>query len=258
MSLFEPLFGPTGRTQITPRDTTAHVVPAAWMPAQVAGIFVGPSTPMLFPSFSDDEPGTDMHAAADESAARAAADAAAALAAEHQDALDAAYLRGMDEGREQGELAERTRLRGAMMAAESALDDLRAGETRWLSNIEENIAAISIGVAQQIVVREVTVTPEIVLALVSRAVQEFGLNQPLSIRVNPGDLASLQSAERELDDALTAGAMATSASGRDVRWVHDARIEPGGCVVEGRERIVDARVDTGLERLYRRMTYTNA
>jgi len=103
------------------------------------------------------------------------------------------------------------------------------------------------------VVREVSAAPEIVLALVSRAVQEFGLDQSLSIRVNPGDLASLQSAERELADAMT-----TSAAGRDVRWVHDARIEPGGCVVEGRERIVDARVDTGLERLYRRMTYTNA
>jgi len=254
--LFEPLFGPSGRTRITPRDTTAHVVPESWMPTQVAGIFDGPVTPMLFPSFSDDEQDTDVQAAFDDSAARtatAAAAAAAELVAAQQEALDAAYLRGVADGREQGEAAERARLRGAMMAAESALDDVRAGETRWLANIEENIAAISIGVAQQIVVREVSAAPEIVLALVSRAVQEFGLDQALSIRVNPGDLASLQSAERELADAMT-----TSASGRDVRWLHDARIEPGGCVVEGRERIVDARVDTGLERLYRRMTYTNA
>lgn len=253
MSLFEPLFGPSGITRITPRDTTAQVVPEAWMPTQVAGTVDGPGRPMLFPSFGDDEQDTDANAASDDGAARAAEAAAAELAAAQQEALDAAYLRGVTDGREQGELAERARLRGAMMAAESALDDVRAGETRWLSNIEENIAAISIGVAQQIVVREVSAAPEIVLALVSRAVQEFGLDQALSIRVNPGDLASLQSAERELTDAMT-----TSASGRDVRWVHDARIEPGGCVVEGRERIVDARVDTGLERLYRRMTYTNA
>jgi len=223
------------------------------MPTPVAGIDdeLGPA--MLFPSFADEEKDSDIDAASDDRAAHEAAAAAAELAAAHQEALDAAYLRGVGDGREQGEQAERARLRGAMMAAESALDDIRAGETRWLSNIEENIAAISIGVAQQIVVREVSAAPEIVLALVSRAVQEFGLDQALSIRVNPGDLASLQSAERELTDAMT-----TSASGRDVRWVHDARIEPGGCVVEGRERIVDARVDTGLERLYRRMTYTNA
>jgi len=255
MSSFEPLFGTDGTTRITPRGTTAQSLPEAWMPTQVAGIVDEPGTPILFPSFTGDEQDTDQQAATDDDAVRAAAAAAAAaeLAAAQQDAVDAAYLRGVGDGREQGELAERARLRGAMMAAESALDDVRAGETRWLSNIEENIAAISIGVAQQIVVREVSAAPEIVLALVSRAVQEFGLDQALSIRVNPGDLASLQSAERELADAMT-----TSATGRDVRWVHDARIEPGGCVVEGRERIVDARVDTGLERLYRRMTYTNA
>jgi hypothetical protein len=29
-------------------------------------------------------------------------------------------------------------------------------------------------------------------------------------------------------------------------------------VVEGRERIVDGRVDTALERVYRRLTYNNA
>ena len=98
-----------------------------------------------------------------------------------------------------------------------------------------------------------SVTNSVVLGIVTRAVQEFGLDQPLSIRVNPGDLESLQSVERGDGDM-----MVTITTGREVRWVSDARIEPGGCVVEGRERIVDGRVDTGLERLYRRLTYTNA
>jgi flagellar biosynthesis/type III secretory pathway protein FliH len=175
------------------------------------------------------------------------------MAASRQAEIDTAFLRGMSEGREQGEMAERARLRGAMMAAESALDDLRAGEARWLSNIEENIAAIAVAVAQQLVTREVSTTNDIVLEIVNRAIQEFGLDQALSIRVNPGDLESLQSAERAASDE-----MLVITRGREVRWVSDARIEPGGCVVEGRERIVDGRVDTGLERLYRRLTYTNA
>jgi flagellar biosynthesis/type III secretory pathway protein FliH len=140
-----------------------------------------------------------------------------------------------------------------MMAAESALDDVRAGEARWLANLEENIAALAVAVAQQVVVREVASTNDVVLGIVTRAVQEFGLDQSLSIRVNPGDLEALQSVERGDADM-----MATVTKGREVRWLSDARIEPGGCVVEGRERIVDGRVDTGLERLYRRLTYTNA
>ena len=250
MSSFEPLFGTMARARITPRVSTSARESTPWMPAQVGVAAL--AEPSIF-----SKEFTDAHAAATasaESIARAQRDAElAGAAATRQAELDAAYLRGLDEGREQGEQAERARLRGAMMAAESALDDVRSGETRWLANLEENIAALSVAVAQQVVTREVSVTNSVVLGIVTRAVQEFGLDQPLSIRVNPGDLESLQSVERGDGDM-----MVTITTGREVRWVSDARIEPGGCVVEGRERIVDGRVDTGLERLYRRLTYTNA
>ena len=112
---------------------------------------------------------------------------------------------------------------------------------------------IAIGVAQQVITREVATPGDIVVELVSRALQEFGLDQALTIRVNPGDLEALLSAERAAGDDI-----ATLTKGREVRWMSDARIEKGGCVVEGRERIVDGRVDTGLERLYRRLTHINA
>lgn len=243
MSSFEPFFTAHGFTRITPRVVAQVASANAWMPAAMGDVV--PRASQLFEADVIDFSSTN------EAAARDAAKAAAAL--ERQAELDAAYLRGVTEGRDQGEQAERARLRGAMMATESALEDLRAGESRWLANIEENIAAIAVGVAQQIVTREVSVTNTIVLEIVTRAVQEFGLDQALSIRVNPGDLESLQSAERTASEDMVG-----LTRGREVRWVSDARIEPGGCVVEGRERIVDGRVDTGLERLYRRMTHTNA
>lgn len=243
MSSFEPLFGNSGRTRLTPPIVATVTSTERWMPMSV-----GPA-PSPRHSFFESEMEDTREAA--NRATRAAAEAT--TAASRQAEVDDAYLRGMSEGREQGEMAERARLRGAMMAAESALDDLRAGEGRWLSNIEENIAAIAVAVAQQLVTREVSTTNDIVLEIVTRAIQEFGLDQALSIRVNPGDLESLQSAERAASDD-----MLVITKGREVRWVSDARIEPGGCVVEGRERIVDGRVDTGLERVYRRLTYTNA
>lgn len=243
MSSFEPLFTAASRTRITPRVVPAINTIDTWMPRPVPG----PTD--IKPAWFDDE----LEDAAELAVAAQEAAAAAAAAEERQAAIDAAYLRGVTEGREQGEMAERARLRGAMMATESALDDLRAGEARWLSHIEENIAAIAIAVAQQVIAREVSISTEIVSAIVLRAVQEFGLDQPLAIRVNPGDLESLHAAERSDDDELSR-AVAT----REVRWLADARIEPGGCVVEGRERIVDGRVDTSLERLYRRLTYNNA
>ncbi len=245
MSSFEPLFTSARRTLVTPRVVGVVSAPERWMPNQL-----GTDAPRITSVFDEDLDDTRDSRTNVAAAAQAATELAAAQA--HQAELDTAYLRGVAEGREQGELAEQARLRGAMMAAESALDDIRVGEARWLANIEENIAAIAVAVAHQIVTREVTIASDTVVELVTRGVQEFGLDQALTIRVNPGDLEALYSAERDGDvtKAITRG--------REARWVSDARIEQGGCVVEGRERIVDGRVDTGLERLYRRLTYTNA
>lgn len=243
MSSFEPLFSAHDFTRITPRVAAAVPRADVWMPMLVSEMV--DRRPNVFEVELSDSREALSHQQRETDEATAAA--------AHAAAVTDAYDRGVDDGRAKGELAERARLRGAMLAAESALEDLRAGEARWLASIEENIAAIAIGVAQQLVAREVSADSEVVLGLVTRAVQEFGLDQALSIRVNPNDLESLHSIERDAKDEMTA-----ITRGRDVRWMSDARIEPGGCVVEGRERIVDGRVDTGLERLYRRLTYTNA
>ena len=45
---------------------------------------------------------------------------------------------------------------------------------------------------------------------------------------------------------------------RDASWLADPRLARGGCLVEGRDRIVDGRVDTALERAYQRMAQIDA
>jgi flagellar biosynthesis/type III secretory pathway protein FliH len=123
---------------------------------------------------------------------------------------------------------------------------------RWTGTIEENICALAVAVARQVVGRELTTDASWVLDLVKRALLEFPIDQPVRIRVNPQDLAALEA------NGAAAEGLQGIVQGRDARWVADARLAPGGCVVEGRERIVDGRVDTALERIYRRLTYTHA
>jgi hypothetical protein len=43
----------------------------------------------------------------------------------------------------------------------------------------------------------------------------------------------------------------TDESEVEIRWISDVSILRGGCLMEGRERIIDGRVDTALERAYR-------
>ena len=92
-----------------------------------------------------------------------------------------------------------------------------------------------------------------VVELVRSALQEFPIDQPMRIRVNPTDLSAISRATSDGRDPLQ-----ILTRDRDARWLPDASIAPGGCIVEGRERIVDGRVDIALERIYRRLTYTNA
>ncbi|MES2358152.1 MAG: FliH/SctL family protein [Gemmatimonadota bacterium] len=162
--------------------------------------------------------------------------------------LAEAQAAGYDAGRLDGELAEATRLRNAVAAAEQALDTIRTSESKWQECVTENIAALAVTVARHIVGRELRTDAASVADLVKRALAEFPIDQPMRVRVNPHDLSLLS------HPTPTGGEPVPIAPNRDVRWLADSRIQPGGCVVEGRERIVDGRVDTALERLYRKLT----
>ena len=199
------------------------------------------------------------HAAAQELAEAEREREAAALreaelrAAEEQERrVREAFEQGYEEGRRDGEIAEGARLRTAVRATEEALDELRSSEVRWTGSIEENICALAVAIARHIVGRELSMDAKPVLTLVRDALTEFPIDQPIRIRISPGDLQLLRQTDEDEDP------MGTLTQGRDARWIGDPQVAPGGCVVEGRERIVDGRVDTALERIYRRLTYTHA
>ena len=121
-----------------------------------------------------------------------------------------------------------------------------------LRAVAENVSALAVAVAHHIVGRAIETDPAIVAELVKRALAEFPIDQPVRVRVNPQDLSLLS-----LPD-ISGGDPIAIAPNRDVRWLADARITPGGCMVEGRDRIIDGRVDTALERVYRQLARVDA
>ncbi len=180
-------------------------------------------------------------------------DPVAEAQARHEKEIHDAYTLGFEEGRHEGEHAEQARLRTALAAAAESIEVLRAGEERWQGMIEENICALAVAIARHIIDREVADNPEILEKLVKRALGEFPIDHPVRVRVNPTDMQIILSHGGQAAlDALT------GTPGREAHWIPDSRIAPGGSVVEGRDRIIDGRVDTALERVYRRLTYKNA
>ena len=163
-----------------------------------------------------------------------------------------AYREGFEAGRAEGERAEQARLRAALLAAEDALEAMHANEAQWTGALEENLAALATAIARHLLDREIGADDGAVARLVRKALDIFPIDQPLRIRVNPADLATITS------QADTGDGIAAETATRETSWLGDPRIAHGGCLVEGRDRIVDGRVETALERVYRRLTYQDA
>lgn len=169
-------------------------------------------------------------------------------AAERTRAEAAAYTKGYKDA----EAAVREAASVELLSAKAALDDAVASvqlhTARWTANAEENVAALAVVVAQSIIQHEVRVDHSVVRELVQRALAQFPIDQTISVRLHPDDVTTC-------DDIMRTGA---NGHVQDVRLVSDPHIVRGGCLAEGRERIIDGRVDTALERAYRSLGQVDA
>ena len=158
-----------------------------------------------------------------------------------------AYARGRADGERAARATQEQSLHSALGMLTQAAQSVSMHEARWVTNIEENIAALAVSVARHLVQREIAADPSFVATLVNNALAQYPVDQEITIRVSPEDLATC----RAVIEADNNGA-------RTLRWIGDASIERGGCLTEGRERIIDGRVDTALERAYRTIAQIQA
>jgi len=161
--------------------------------------------------------------------------------------IDEGYARGLADGEKRAVAAGQTRLNDALALLAKINAEMQETAALAPALLEENVAALAVIVARQIVAREVSLDRQLVSDLVRRALTEFPVDHSVRIRVNPIDLSLMT-----MGDASQGIAPITSS--RDVSWLADPRVARGGCLVEGRDRIIDGRVDSALERAYHRMS----
>lgn len=166
---------------------------------------------------------------------------------ERAEAAAEGYERGFAEG-ERAARAEREPAVAAVLGAlTEALAVVRAHEARWSATLEENVAALAVLVARHVLQREVAADPAAVRALVGAALAQFPMDETVTVRLHPDDLQACRALQGEGEVPLP-----------DLRWVGDPTVARGGCLVEGRERILDGRLDVALERAYRALAGVGA
>jgi flagellar biosynthesis/type III secretory pathway protein FliH len=179
-------------------------------------------------------------------------EAARQLTAEEKARLiDEGYARGLADGERKGLHAAQARVTEALTTLQNVATQMQDVSSLAAAVLEENIATLAVVIARQIIAREVSLDSGIVTELVRRALTEFPIEQSVRIHVHPQDLAAITVAAGLTEaPAITAN--------RDASWLPDPKIARGGCMIEGRDRIIDGRVDTALARAYLRMAKQDA
>ena len=162
---------------------------------------------------------------------------------ERREELESAYAQGFAQGSADGEARARIALRSAVDAVQRALAEIQRDREEWQERADDNVMALALVVARQIVDRELATDPGIFADLVRKALADFPPDQPVRIRLNPQDLSNISAISEEEGGAPITG-------GREAQWIPDADVVRGGCVVEGPDRILDGRVDVCLDRVY--------
>lgn len=141
------------------------------------------------------------------------------------------YQQGMEKG--YGETAVLLEQAGQIVAyARQERDEI-------IEKCEKDVLDLAMSVAARVIHTEVTINPDIVLAVVKDAIQKAKDQEQVIIRVNPADFETIAVEKQTLQAILR------RETGMEIRG--DIGVEVGGCVIETDYGAIDARIDTQLE-----------
>lgn len=130
---------------------------------------------------------------------------------------------------------------GLIPALDNAVRQMCGMRSELLKQWEQNILQIAASLAYQTIGRELPQMKDVPLELLRETLELSIGSVSLKIRMNPDDIEYLrESIEQLLQET---GTLARA------QLVPDAKINPGGCLVETGQGIVDQRLETRLERI---------
>lgn len=171
----------------------------------------------------------------------------------YRDGLDAGREDGFTEGKKEAlshwesEFSEEKTKRfsewtqKSLPAMESLIAQLGGVRQSLLAYWEKNILQIAAAIAHQTILRELPKMGDLPVDLLRESLELAIGCAAVKIRMNPSDLTELRSAVESL---LTEFTQITSAE-----LIEDARVTPGGCVVESALGTIDQRLESRLERI---------
>lgn len=151
----------------------------------------------------------------------------------------------MVEGQRLAHLEAERRVHGAMTLFQEAAEAFQAARARLLQDVADDLQALALAVARELVLREVSAHPDVIRDVVRRALELAPADAKLRVRLHPEDLATIADWRAE----------AAATRGGEVEWAADPEQARGGCVAETAQRVIDGRVDQALLAVFDRIRH---
>ena len=126
-------------------------------------------------------------------------------------------------------------------ALAKAIEEIKLAKQTWLASWEASALRTAVAIAERIIRRELVKQPEIAEGLVREALELAAGSGRITLRLNPQDFAALSLKVKELTGQMT------QLAPTDI--VADAKVSPGGCIVNTEFGEIDQRIESQLKRI---------
>jgi len=163
----------------------------------------------------------------------------------NEEAVHEAFNNGMEEGRRRTmELLEQqyaARLQEELTHFDFFMQGVQQQLQALSHEVEESLLRFAVGVAGQIVRKEIETKPEIIVSLIKESIKKIVGVEKVKVRVNPIEMKYVQGKK--------AAVHSVSDSLREITFEADDSVETGGCIIESDIGNVDARISTQIEQV---------
>ncbi len=152
-----------------------------------------------------------------------------------------AYQKGFYQGREEGMRLGQEEIKPYVNLIEGIVKEWEERKEHFFEENELVVVRLAFEIAKKVVHQEISANPDLILYVVREALKKAAGSQNLVIKLNPQDVAVLESGKEERLPELK--------KFDKVEIVADEKIERGGCILDTDSGLLDARLEVQLKKI---------
>jgi flagellar assembly protein FliH len=148
------------------------------------------------------------------------------------------YMKGFEDGKIEGMRVERQKIFPKLNFINQAVSEIEKYKTIIYKNAEKKILDLSLAISRKIILNEVLINKDIVLAVLRESLKKIMNDEKVTVKLNHDDLQFINENKDVLKDIYF--------KNNTVKFVEDNDVEIGGCLIETDSGVIDGRIESQL------------